>query len=102
MPDIPCKEPGCTNLITDPCVKLKGLLIIRKDLSERFKITEEAEQQELLNSLDQFFEKELGLSTSNNNAFLQPERMVEAIGPILFTLICIKGHKHQYSITCQS
>lgn len=102
MPDIPCKELGCTLLITDPCVKLKGLFILRKDLTERLKNTKEEGQQALLNSVDQLLEKELGLNTSFSRVFTGPEKMSYATDPILFTLKCIKGHIHQYSITCQS
>lgn len=101
MPDILCKEPGCGSLITDPCVKLEGLFILRRDLSERLKNTKEERQQALLNSVDQLFENELGLTTSNSKAFLGLEKIKSATDPILFTLKCIQGHVHQYSITCQ-
>jgi hypothetical protein len=102
MPDILCKEPGCTHLITDPCVKLVGLFRLHKDLSERLNNTKEEGQQALLNSVDQLLEKELGINTSNNKVFLGMEEMRHASDPILFTLKCIQGHIHQYSITCQS
>jgi hypothetical protein len=102
MPDIPCKEPDCPHLITDPCVKLQGLFIVRKDLSQRFENTREQGQQDLLDSVDQLLEKELGVTASNNDKFLTLENMARESAPILFTLKCIKGHVHQYSITCQS
>lgn len=102
MPNIPCKEPGCPSLITDPCVKLKGLFVIHKDLSERVKNTRDQEQLGLLNSVEQLLEKELGLNTNNSKFFLGREKLPETNRPILFTLQCIRGHIHQYSITCQS
>lgn len=101
MPDVHCKEPNCTNIITDPCFKLKGLYIIRKELTERLNYTKEEEQLTLLNSVDQLLEKELGLNAGPNKVLLGLENFGLASNPILFTLKCIQGHIHQYFITCQ-
>lgn len=102
MPDIPCKEPGCTEYISDPCVKMKGLFLLYNDLSERLKVTKIEDQFALLNSVNHLIEIELGLYLKDSNAFLEREKLKQENVPIRFTLKCIKNHVNQYFITCHS
>lgn len=107
MSNVKCVEPGCTAYITDPCIKTNVLFQMKLDLTEQFEsaITGKTEIQDKIKSVNHLLEKDLGLIDHEEHFSSFSQKKSQVFGasisnPILFTLVCIKGHKNQYSITC--
>lgn len=104
MPHIKCTEPSCEAYITDPCVKLEGLFLIRADLSEKLgKNPTEPGLQQKLDQLDELLDSQLGVTQEKMASLsVSKSRALKKTDEMLFILTCINGHKRQYSITCES
>jgi hypothetical protein len=90
--------------MSDPCVKVSGLMQIRSDL-EQITPGDNTEQVTLINQL---LKDHLGISDQNSvyRNFVQSRQLAKTRGritpalPTLFTLVCDLGHRRQYTITC--
>ena len=106
MPHIKCKEPKCPHYITDPCVKLEGLFLIREDLfAEKERNPKDTAIQKKLEQLDELIQSQLGVSENKISSLsvnMTGKRAVKNSNAMLFTLTCLLGHRHQYFITCES
>ena len=101
MPNIKCITPDCPYWLSDPCVKTNALFQIRTDLLERLEKTPADKQVTAnLNRLDALMESELGFQ--DIQAQHQLYKNTEVTGSVmhLLTLVCVLGHKNQYSIKC--
>ncbi|WEK34522.1 MAG: hypothetical protein P0Y53_18705 [Candidatus Pseudobacter hemicellulosilyticus] len=105
MPHVKCIEPSCPHYITDPCVKLEGLFLIRTDLFVQLEMDpDNLSIQRKLDQLDELMDSQLGLNQekiSFLNASKTSKGTVKKTGALLFTLTCLLGHRNQYSITCE-
>lgn len=101
MTKVKCATPGCPCWISDPCFKTRALFQIRTDLLER--LAEEPANKLVpasINHLDALIENELGFQDIQAHHLLFRNSELTSGVFHLFTLICMLGHKNQYSIRC--
>jgi len=95
MPNIKCLQ--CDAYISDPCVKMSGLFLIKMDLE-----AQPLPDDTKIDNINTLIQEDLGLINHDQvfQSFKINRRTALPPSPTLFTLRCINGHTNQYLITC--